>query len=139
MAADQVITLAVHGAKTGVFQFEQTVGDFGDVGRVAVIVVEDPQQLGRRIEAFLLVEKTFQRRPGKKVRMNNLVGVTAQEKLVRLAERFQNELELDHGQVLHLVYHYKIIARLDEGQVLVAQDVGIVIVAVLQERQILEK
>ena len=43
--------------------------------------------------------------------MDNLVGVTAQEKLVRLAERFQNELELDHGQVLHLVDHDKIRAR----------------------------
>jgi len=57
--------------------------------------------------------------------MHYLVGVTAQEKLMRLAERLQNELELDHGQVLHLVDHDKIIARLDEGEVVVAQDIRI--------------
>ena len=71
--------------------------------------------------------------------MDNLVGVTAEEKLVRLAQGGKNELELDRGQVLHLVDHHKIIAGLDQGQVLVAQNVGVVIVVVLHERQILVK
>ena len=38
--------------------------------------------------------------------MDNLVGVTAQEKLVRLAQGGENELELDRRQVLHLVDHH---------------------------------
>ena len=71
--------------------------------------------------------------------MDNLVGVTTEEKVVRVAQGGENELELDRRQVLHLVDHDKIIARLDQGQVLVAQHIGIVIVVVLHERQILRK
>ncbi len=130
-AAYQIIALTVYGAKAGVLQFEQTVGDFRDSDRVAVIIVEDPNQLGRCLEAFLLVEKTFQRRPRKKVGMDNLVGVTTQEKLVRLTQGGENQLELDGGEVLHLVDHHEIVAWLDQGQVLVAHDVGVVIVVVL--------
>jgi hypothetical protein len=71
--------------------------------------------------------------------MDNLVGVTAEEKLVRLAQGGENELELDRGQVLHLVDHHEIVAGLDQRQVVVAQDVRVVIVVVLHERQIFEK
>ena len=51
----------------------------------------------------------------------------------------ENELELDRGQILHLVDHHKIIAGLDQGQVLGAQEVGIVIIVLLHKRQILTK
>src|SRR4029450_10478227 len=75
----------------------------------------------------------------KKVGMDNLVGVTTQEKVVRLAQGGENELGLGRLQVLHRGDHHKIKAGRGQGQVLVAQHVGVVIVVVLHERQILGK
>ena len=122
-AVDEVIALPVHGAKTRVLQCEHPVREVDDGAGVAVIVVEDPDQVGRTGPAVVLVEKPFERRPGKKVGMDNLVGVPAQDKLVRLAQGGENELQLDRSQILHLVDHHKIVAGLDQRQVLGAQDI----------------
>ena len=58
-AVDEVLLSRSTEPKAGVSADEQTVGDFGDVDRVTVIVVEDANQLGRRCEIVLLVEKLF--------------------------------------------------------------------------------
>jgi len=69
--------------------------------------------------------------------MDDLVRVTAEHELAGAPHALQDQGELDIRQVLHLVHHDKVIARLTEGEQGVGDQVEIVHAGVVEERQVL--
>ena len=120
----QVVAFTVDGAKTRVFDFQQAVGHARDGVRVAVVHAQHRQRLAlgqRRVAP----EQAFDCAPGKKVGVDNLIGVATQHELAGAFERVQHQRKLRIGQVLHLIDDDKVVGRLCQRLPGVCHQVGV--------------
>lgn len=67
--------------------------------------------------------------------MHNLVGVAAQNELPGLAQRLENQAELDRGQILHFIGHHEVVGRPAGGKQIEADAIQVIAPGRLQKRQ----
>jgi len=68
--------------------------------------------------------------------VNDLVGIPAQNELPRIAQRCQDQIELDIGEILNLIHHYEIILGAHPIQVVMADDIRVIEALLIEEAQI---
>ena len=124
-AADQVVALFVDGTKAGMFQFQNPVGHMGNDRGITVVGVQDADNFAIAGQVLLFKKQRLDLGPGEKVRVDDLVRVAAENKVTRLAQGFQDQIELDIGDVLNLIHHNKVVPGDSPGQIVMADDIGI--------------
>src|SRR4030042_3361674 len=88
------------------------------------------------LQGFGVVEHGLEIAPGEEIWMNYLVGISAEDKLVRSLQGCQNELKLDVRYILHFIDDYKVVCLLRVFQIAVGEDAGVIISIFFKKDQI---
>ena len=114
------------------FDFQQPIGQLGHGLRVAVVGLQQLQRLlFRCITCQAMPEQRLEARPTEKIRVHDLVAVTAQDELPGLFQQSQDQGQLHRRQVLHFVDDDKVVNRLAAFSDLAAPSVGNQVAVVL--------
>jgi len=86
VALHQKVTLLVDGTEAGTLDLQHPVGHLGHLGRVAIIGVEDTNQILLWGLPLLPVEKALDFGPGEEIGVDDLIRITAENEGSRLPQ-----------------------------------------------------